>query len=251
MTSQTAAIVEPTHAPWVLARYLYVGTALTLFVLVYFAFTRTFWAPLAERSLALHPTIVVHAVLFFLWTALFVVQTWLPLANRTALHRDLGLLGIALAAIMVFSGILAAIVSLKGELAGPRPEIARTAAVLSFSGMTLLSTFFVLAIANIRRPEFHKRLMLLTNFSILQAAIARFIMLVPAIAQPQRVVIGAVIVDALVVVVALLDARARGRVHPVFVAGGAFIVTVQYLRSQLLGTDAWATFCAWLAALGT
>jgi energy-converting hydrogenase Eha subunit A len=250
MNTAAATLESPSTAN-VIGRYLYFGTALLLGALVYLAFTRTFWSPLASGSLALHPAIIVHAALFFLWTGFFVVQTWLPLAGRTALHRDLGMFGIALAAMMVFAGLLAAIVSIKAGLAGPRPEIARTATVLSFSGMTLFSTFIVLALANIRRPDFHKRLMLLATFSILQAAVARVIMLVPAIAQPQRVVIGAVIVDAMIVAVALLDARDRGRVHPVYVAGGAFIVGVQYLRAQLLGTDGWVHFCTWLAALGT
>jgi hypothetical protein len=160
------------------------------------------------------------------------------------------LLGIALAATMVFGGLLAAIVSLQAGLSGPRPEAARTAAVLSFSGMTLFTTFFVLAIANLRRLERHKRLMVLASFAILQAAIARFIMLFPVIAQPQRVVIGAFIVDALILAVALIDARTRGRIHPVYIVGGAFMAAIQYLRVQLLDTAAWTAFCAWLAALG-
>jgi hypothetical protein len=145
--------------------------------------------------------------------------------------------------------LLAAIVSLQAGLPGPRPEAARTGAMLSFSGMTLFTTFFVLAIANLRRLERHKRLMVLASFSILQAAIARFIMLFPVIAQPQRVVIGALVVDALLLAVALIDARARGRLHPVYVAGGAFIAVIQFLRAQLLPTAAWADFCARLAAL--
>ncbi len=251
MNTSAAAIIEPSSVSTAVGRYLYLGTALVLTALVYLAFTRTFWSPLAAGSLALHPAIVVHAVLFFLWMVFLAVQAWLPLAGRTALHRELGLLGIALAALMVFSGMLATIVSLKQGLPGPQPHAARTGAVLSVAAMVMFSTFIVLAIANTRRPEIHKRLMLLATFSILQAAIARFIMLVPSIAQPQRVVIGALIVDALIVAVALLDARARGRVHPVYVAGGAFIAGVQYLRAELLVTDAWATFCAWLAALGT
>jgi hypothetical protein len=93
--------------------------------------------------------------------------------------------------------------------------------------------------------------MVLATFSILQAAIARIIMLFPAILQPQRIVLGAYITDALLLAVILLDARVRGRVHPVYVAGGALIVLVQYGRSQLLPTETWVAFCAWLATLGT
>jgi hypothetical protein len=76
------------------------------------------------------------------------------------------------------------------------------------------------------------------------------IRLFPLITLPQRMVIGAVIVDALLLVVVLLDARVRGRVHPVYAAGGALIVLVQYGRGELLATDVWVSFCDWLAALG-
>lgn len=231
-------------------RYLYLGVAMTLALIVFLAFTRTFWAPLAAGRLALHPAVVVHAVLFFTWTLLFAAQTALPLAGRTHQHRALGLVGIALAALMVFSGLLAAIVTVQADLASA-PQAARTGAVLSVSGITLFTTFFALGIANVRRPERHKRLMVLATFSILQAAIARVIMLSPAIAQPQRVWTGALLVDLLLLGVILLDWRARGRVHRVYLAGGAFIVLVQYLRMALLRTGAWAAFTAWLAALGT
>jgi hypothetical protein len=232
------------------ARYLYVGTATLIALIVYLAFTRTFWTPLAEGSLALHPAVVVHAVLFFLWTLFFVTQSWLPIAGRTALHRELGLFGIALAAVMVFSGILATIVTLQSGLAGPRPEAARASAVLGIPAMALFTTFIALGIANVRKPDWHKRLMMLATFSILQAAVARVIRLFPLITLPQRMVIGAVIVDALLLVVVLLDARVRGRVHPVYAAGGALIVLVQYGRGELLATDVWVSFCDWLAALG-
>lgn len=231
-------------------RGLYFGTAVAVAVIVFLGFGRTFWAPLAAGSLDLHPAIVVHAILFFGWVLLFLAQTALPLAGRVRAHRALGLAGIALAGMMVFAGILAAIVTVQQGFGGPRPEAVRTSAALSFSGMTLFSTFFALGIASIARPERHKRLMVLATFSILQAAIARIIMLFPAISQPERVTIGAVVVDTLLLGVVLLDARARGRVDPVYAWGLTLIVLVQCGRVVLLRTDAWGDFVAWFAALG-
>jgi hypothetical protein len=151
---------------------------------------------------------------------------------------------------MVCSGILAAIVSLKAGVAGPRPHMARTAAALSFGGMLVFTTFVAAGIANVRRPEVHKRWMVLATFGILQAAIARWIMLVPAIGQPLRILIGAVIVDLMIIAVALVDARARGgRVHPVYVTGLALLVLVQWARAAVLDTAPWLRFTTWLVAL--
>lgn len=229
-------------------RYFYVGIASVLAIIVFVAFTRTYWAPLGQRTLALHPAIQVHAILFFLWTLFFLMQTVLPVRNRTALHRQVGMFGIALAAMMVFSGVLGLIVSLKSGLE-VRPQIARTAAALSFGGMTLFTTFISLGIANVLRPERHKRFMVLATFSILQAAIARLIMLIPSIGQPLRITIGTIIVDLMLLTVIAIDSRAQRRIHPVYVGGALFILFVQWARIAVLDTQAWIEFTNWLAAL--
>lgn len=230
-------------------RYLYLGAGVVIAMLVLPAFTRTYWAPMARGELALHPAVHVHAVLFFLWIALLITQALLQLRGRVAAHRALGLAGIALAALMVFSGILAAIASLKLGIVGPRPQAVRLAAGLSFGGMLLFSGFIIAAIANVRRPEWHRRLMLIATISILQAAIARWIMLIPAINQPRRVLIGAVIVDLLLVGIALLDVRNQKRLHPAWPIGLAALLFVQWARVAIQPTEPWLAFTAWLAAL--
>jgi len=229
---------------------LYVGAAVLLAAIAFVGFTPTFFRPLLVGTLALHPVILVHGVLFLAWTLYFVGQTTLIAARRVRAHRTLGLFGVALAASMLCSGILAAVVSLEANLPGPRPDAARAAAALSFSGMLLFTTFIVVGVANVRRPDVHRRAMTLAAFSIIQAAVARLIMLAPQIAQPERIVIGAVIVDLLLLGVVLLDRRATGRMHPVWTAGFVLIVTVQWLRVVIARTDAWAVFTARLAGLG-
>jgi len=228
---------------------LYVGAAVLLAAIAFAGFTPSFFRPLAAGTLSLHPAIVVHGVLFFAWALYFIAQTSLVAARRTRAHRTLGLFGIALAAWMLFSGILAAIVSLAANLPGPRPDAARAAAALSFSGMLLFATFIAIGVANVGRPDVHRRAMTLAAFSIIQAAVARLIMLAPWIAQAERIVIGAVIVDLLLAGVVLLDRRAIGRLHPMWVLGFGLIVTVQWLRVVVARTDAWADFTAWLAGL--
>src|SRR5262245_1060813 len=230
------------------SRYLYVGIAVAITLVVFLGFTRTYWAPIASGTVKLHPAIHVHALLFFLWVALFLVQTVLPLRNRIATHRQLGLLGVALAGMMVFAGVVAAIVSLKSGI-GPRPQIARAAAALSVGGMVLFSTFVAAGIANVLHPARHKRFMVLATFGIVQAAVARWIMLIPSIALPLRTMIGAVIVDSMLLAVILMDARAEKRIHPVYLLGAAVILLVQWARVAVLQTDQWVAFTNWLVQL--
>ena len=231
------------------AQYLYVSVAVLLALVAFLGFASSSWVPLASGTLDLHPAIHVHAALFFVWTLLFIVQTALVTSGHTRWHRELGLAGIALASAMVFSGVLATIVSLQASLP-IRPELARTSAALSFSGIALFSTFVTLGIANIKRHDWHKRLMMLASFSIVQAAVVRLIRLVPTITLSERILFGAVIVDVMLFAIVLLDRRSTGRVHPVWLLGGAAVISVQYLRIVIVPMEFWRHVTQWLAMLG-
>jgi hypothetical protein len=229
------------------ARPFYSRLAIVLAAIVFLAFTGRYWAPLALGTLELPRAVHIHALLFFLWMIFFVVQTTLVSRGRVTLHRELGLLGISIATAMVITGVVATTVSLKAGLAGPNPQFARLANVLSLFSMMLFSLFIALAIGNIRRVEHHKRFMVLATFSILQAAIARVIQFVPAISFPQRTTIGAVVVDLLLLAVIAIDTRLHRRLHPVYMLGFALLVTAQVLRILVLKTEWWTRFGNWLA----
>jgi hypothetical protein len=150
---------------------------------------------------------------------------------------------------MVFSGILATIVSLQATLP-VRPELARTSTALGLSSMALFVTYVTLAIANIRRPDRHKRLMVLASLTISQAAVVRLIRLVPSTDLASRVLLGAVAVDLLLVAIVLMDRRSTGRAHPVWLIGGAALIAMQYLRVAVVPTEGWRAVTQWLATLG-
>jgi hypothetical protein len=240
MTAARTGATRPT-------RHFYWRLAIALAAIVFLAFTRNYWAPLAVGRLDLPRAVHIHAVLFFLWMIFFVVQTTLVAQGRVSLHRELGLLGISIATAMVITGLVATTVTLEAGLAGPRPEFARLANALSMFAMVLFSLFIALAIANIRKPENHKRFMVLATFSILQAAIARVIQLIPAISFPQRTTIGAVVVDVMLLAVIAVDTRLHRRMHPVYVLGFALLVTAQVSRILVLETEWWMRFGNWLA----
>lgn len=228
---------------------LYLGTAVTMAALAFVGFAPSYWVPMAAGTLALNPVIHVHGALFFLWTLYFVAQTALVAGGRRAWHRRLGLLGIALAALMVLSGVFVQITNLRAGLAGPAPEIARAVAGLGFSAMLMFTTFVALAIANVKRPEIHRRLMVLASFAIIGAAVVRLAGWVGGGALPERVLLGTLAVDGLLVAVVLLDRKVAGRSHPVWVAGGLFLVVNQVLRAVIVDTAPWIEFTDWLATL--
>src|SRR6185369_3902292 len=95
-------------------------------------------------------------------------------------------------------------------------------AIVPLSGILFFAVVFSLAVANTRRPEMHKRLMLLAGISILDAAVARWFLtfLAPAGAvgpPPIEITIAPALVAYLLLVVAIVhDWRRQGRPHPVY-----------------------------------
>jgi hypothetical protein len=239
----------PTESLGSTRRLFYVGIGILLALIIFLGFARTYLAPLVDGSLRQHPAIHVHALLYFAWTGLFLSQAVLAARGHIALHRQLGLFGIALAGAMVLSGLLAAVVTIHAALGTPREPIVRANTALSIGAMLMFSAFMILAVANLASPQRHKRYIVLAMFSILQAAVARIFMLAPAIGHPLRTLLGAIVVDLLLLTVIALDARKQGRVHPVYLGGFAFLLMVQYMRRAVLDTQFWFDFTNWMASL--
>jgi hypothetical protein len=243
------ATVEAPRAGVNAARYFYVGISGFIAACTFIAFTRTYWAPMADGRLEMHAAFHVHAALFFVWTLYFLSQTIVAAQGRTLLHRELGMLGVALAGAMVFSGVLATIVNLSLSLGTPRERVILGTSILALTAMIIFTVFMTAAVANIRRPEWHKRLMVLATFALMQAVVARYILMIPDLTQPHRALISAGITDLMLLAVILADARIKGRIHPVYLAGGAFLLFVQIARSPVTHTPFWRDTAHWLASL--
>ena len=229
---------------------LYVTAAVLFAAVSTVGFLPTYWWPLVAGTLAVHPTTHVHAWLFFTWLGFLVLQAVLIRTGRTRWHRGAGLFGISLASMMLFSGLLTAVVSLQAGLRGPRPDIVRATVALSFSGMLLFAAFVAAAVACIRRPDWHKRLILLAGVELLQPGVGRLVRLLPGMTFPTPLVVATVLVDLVLVAIVLIDRRSIGRIHPAWLSGGAALLIVHYVRLLLGRTEAWDVFTNWLAGLG-
>jgi hypothetical protein len=112
------------------------------------------------------------------------------------------------------------------------------------------------AIANVRSPEVHKRLMLLATISLLDAPIARWVLgftgQIPAAGAPPAVApifIASLIADLLLLAAIAFDWRTRGRPHPVYLIGGGVLLAFQATRTMVSETAAWQAVAAWIAGL--
>ena len=205
-------------------------------VVVVIGFSRTYYLRSYFDGPALSPLRVVHGAVLSAWILLAAAQPLLVTAGRTALHRRLGVLGAALAAAVVVNGVAMAITSAREGRAPPGVDPRAFLAIPLFE----LVAFAPLVAAGLvlrRRPEAHKRLMLLATVSILGAPSARLPGALATAGQPFFLV-----VDAFVVAVLVYDVVTRRRVHPASLCGGLLIVASQPVRFALSGTDAWLAF---------
>lgn len=226
-------------------RWFYVGMAAACVAIAFGGFVPTYWARLARGSFDGGPLLHWHGMLFFSWTLFFLVQTLFVATGRVTNHRNWGLFGISLATAMAISVVIAAIRSIKVAETIAMGDEARRFAIVSLSGLVLFATFFTLAIVNVRRPESHKRYLLVAMVPLMQASIARIFLTLfapPGVAGPPPVFVAlppGLLMDGLIVAGMIYDWRTRGRPHPVYVAGLAANVAVQVLCIPLAGTAAW------------
>ena len=214
-----------------------IAAAVTVFV----GFAPTYYLRGVFGAAPLTTLVHVHGAVATAWILLFLTQTSLIAAGRTDLHRRLGVAGAVLAPLLLVVGYLTAIEAarLGHTPAGGPPPLAFLAVPL---GTLLVFAILVGAgLAQRRRSETHKRLMLLATIAIVTPAIARLRWM--GLGGPPVAIGGTCL---FVVACLVYDRVAHGRVHPAFLWGGLFVMVALPLRFALAGTDAWLAVARWL-----
>ena len=253
-----ATIAVPSARPAVSRFYV---TMAAIFVAIAFGgFFATYWLQIARGTFNGSPLLHVHGLLFSAWTLFFFSQATLMANRKVRQHRAWGLLGISLATAMVFMGLAVAIEGLRNRVDAGYSDAARAFVITPVSAVVLFAALVAAAIANVRRPEWHKRFMLVATASILQAPIARFFFLAatgggpgvrPGLGPPppiERGISAGLLVASLVVVAMVHDWRSRGRVHPAYWWGFGALMAVQLSRPFVGHTEAWYRFTDFLLA---
>ena len=237
------------------ASHFYFYMAVSCAAVAFIGFAPTYWLPLASKTFKANPVIHLHGMLFFAWSLFLVFQTWLATSGQVARHRSVGMIGVSFATAMTIMGTLAAINAMKESAAIGMRDQGVAFVIVPLGGIVFFAITFTLAVINVRRPEIHKRLMLLAAISILDAAVARWFLtfLAPPGTvgpPPVAVTIPPALVAYLLIVVALVfDWRVRGRPHAVYVIGGTALVALKVLSLPISASEYWHRFAGGLLAM--
>jgi hypothetical protein len=209
----------------------FVAIALLIAVVVIYGFSFTF------RENFLHPAyprprvLYVHALVFASWLLLFLTQTAFVRARRVDLHRRLGQWGLWLGAAIPPLGVATAIAMTRVRVAHGEVEVAASFLIPCFD-MLSFTPAFVLAALWRKRPEFHRRLMLVATAALTAAAWGRM----PALDHAEWFYVG---VDGLVAMGALRDLIVTGRVHVVYRFALPMLITGQLLLAWVRWSPGW------------
>ena len=198
----------------------------------FFGFSITYFGPMAAGEYpAVSPAVHVHGWSFFLWYLLMPFQAGLVHLRRVNLHRGLGLASLALAMLMVSTGLLVLGVQVDRALYGDGSEFWLFLGFGILSNLLLFAGFYAAAFAKRRRPHEHKRLIMLASVGGLGAATFRIVGPLFAFSNVSQVV-GILLPNLFLVVVMLLEFRSNRGVHRIYRIG--FPVSVLLTGTGLL-----------------
>jgi hypothetical protein len=263
-TSQTATVRDPVRQLPV----FYLVMAGVFAVIAFAGFTRTYLLPVVMQRFDGPALVHLHAILLFGWTGLLAWQSALVRHRRIAAHRAWGMAGISLATGVVFTAVALVVRGLDTAQVAGNFDRVRLPAIAPLSQIALFGAFVAAAVASIRRPDVHRRLMLLATANLLPPAVARLfgvvlgLVLAPAnTGRPNMALVTEVklafavtlaaglVADLLIGVAIAYDWRMRGRPHSAYVIGGACMLLVQFLRKPLAYTELWRWITDGLLAL--
>lgn len=224
-------------------RIFFGGMAVLLCAIVVIGFSPTYFAAGIFRAPLPSPILHVHGAIFTLWMLLFLTQTVLVSAHRVAWHLTLGTIAFCLPPVMIVIGVIAAIDALGRKVSiGPLdPSVSLAIPLIGIIGFTVL---IFASWRERRRPDAHKRLILLACIGLVEAALGRIPWSGMGFSPAAGAVVGLGILVLLVVGYDLVSLR---RIHrstmwgaPLTFATGAFAVPIGM-------TNAWHSFAALVA----
>ncbi len=221
--------------------WFYTGMSVAFACMVLVGFSRSYflkgifgWPPLS-------PLLHIHAAVFTAWTLFYIFQNVLVKTGRTALHRQTGMAGAALACAMVLLGVLVSRTTVRagylaGHDAGGLGEPPNILLVNSLTTLVLFCVFFGAGVYMRHKKEIHKRLMLLSMTILIFPAIGRLHEKGQWVALP------------FIFAGLLYEGIFQRRVSFTYVWGALLILASLPLRIALAGTPEWHRFLVWFVS---
>ena len=178
-------------------------------IIVYgFSFTvdKNLIHPAVPRPLLLY----FHAAVFSFWLVFLLLQSTLVRARKVHLHRLIGWFGVALGTAIPIVGVSTAIVMGRFNSRVLHQSNVEADLIIPLFDMLCFTTAFALAVVWRKKPESHRRLILVATCALTAAAFGRF----PEFLLPPVLFYSGV--DILILLGAVRDWIVNRSIHPVY-----------------------------------
>ena len=225
-------------------RRFYLVASLIFLALVFWTFVRTFYLKLFFGTPPLSALVHIHGAVMTGWAVLLVVQTSLIATHRVRWHRRVGTFGALWAALVVLLGSVTTLHAAAREVRGHTDFAAAQVIITSLDLLQMLffAGFVAMAIRQRHRPDYHKRLMILTIACMLPDALARLPISVMAGSEDLKNQVIMLGLDGFIFVSVGLDTLWHRRLHPVFAWGALLFVGAFHVALYFTKTPAWIAF---------
>jgi hypothetical protein len=229
-------------------RRFYLGAGLAALALVFWGFAPTYYLKLIFGSPQLSARLHIHGAVMSSWIILFFVQAYLVSAHRIGLHRRLGVMGILVAILVVILGTTTTFNAAAREVGRHSAEASARVTVLGLetTQMALFAGCVAAGIAMRRRPDYHKRYMLLATACLMPSAFSRIPLNLSFMMSDNVSIL--VLFNLFVIVCVAIDSLRNRRLHPAFAWGGAMLIAGLTLAFWGATSAPWQRFGAWLVS---
>jgi hypothetical protein len=194
-----------------LDKYFYFFMSLLIAVVVVCGFSRTVNANLIHPALPRPFLLYIHAAVFSGWVVFFILQSTLVRTRNVGWHRRIGWFGVALGVAIPVLGVSTAITMARFNTLHLHSTSAAADLMIPLFDMVAFTSTFALAIFWRKRPEFHRRLMLVATCALTAAAFGRF---PPQLLPPVVFYAG---VDLLILLGVARDLIVNRSIHQVYI----------------------------------
>lgn len=157
-----------------LQKYFYFLMSLLVAATVFAGFRRTVDVNLFRPAVPRPFILWIHATAFAAWVIFFMLQSTLVRVRKVSWHRFMGWFGAGLATVMVPLGVATAIVMARFDTVQLHQPGADAFLIIPFYDMLAFGVSIGLAVYWRRRPEMHRRLVLIATCGLMDAAFGRF-----------------------------------------------------------------------------
>jgi hypothetical protein len=248
--AESATIATPKRSsfPVFLQRYIYVFLGIVALVIVHIGFARTYINPVINGAFTGRKILHIHGAIFMTWIILCIAQPFLIQKKKIQLHRKIGIYGFVLGGLVTLMGLYIAVSSAHANLARDGEQAVRATLLIPITDMILFSLFITLAICAVKKPEWHKRYIVLATLSILPAATGR--MLSHFTWWTGNVFVDAIlallIMEMTLYIAIVSDLLVHKKIHSVYIWGGLLVLSIHAFRGWASNTEAWLEISNWI-----